>query len=108
MSVLDEGELNEGDEIESDDPSPGPKSITALSLLESLAKKTEVTTGPEEGAPGRDNDNESVESLGDSSERLPIQDDVFELEGLDEVSGHQFTQLICRTEPPSLIYLLQM
>lgn len=60
--------------------------MTALSLLESLAKKNEMTTSPDKGAPDCDNDNESVESSGDSSERLPIQDDVFELEELDEVS----------------------
>lgn len=90
MSVLAEGELDEGEETgtDSDVPSPGPKSMTALSLLESLAKKNEMTTSPDKGAPDCDNDNESVESSGDSSERLPIQDDVFELEELDEVSGN--------------------
>lgn len=84
MSVLREGELTEEDGTETDDPSPGPKSMTALSMLELLAEEADTANAtPDEAVCGVDN--ESVESLGDSSERLAIQEDVFELEGLDEV-----------------------
>lgn len=79
MSVLDEGAL--GDEEENDDASQGPRSMTALSILESLAKQV-----PSASFNGASEPDESVESLADRSERLTIQDDVFELEGLDEVS----------------------
>lgn len=84
MSVLEEAALDE--EEEGEEPSPKPKSLTALSILESLAGEAdkdaadaaEVPTG----VPG--GDARSVESLGDSSgERLAIDDDVFELEGLE-------------------------
>ncbi|CAM9954100.1 unnamed protein product [Sphacelaria rigidula] len=94
MGVLDEGHLSEEEETEIDEQSPGPKSMTALSLLESLAEKAAEATAKRDveevvGADNDDNDdNESLASSQNSSDGLPIQDDVFELEELEEVSGH--------------------
>lgn len=84
MSVLQEGAF---DEDEEEGGSQEPKSVTALSILESLAG------GQADTVPGDrpSVDTESVESLADSGERLAIQDDVFELEGLDGVSYYQTT-----------------
>lgn len=80
MGIVEEGTLDEENQREED--SPEPKSMTALSILESLATKAVAAPGD-----GSALDAESVESLVDSAERLAIQDDVFELEGLDGVSG---------------------
>lgn len=81
MSVLEEAALDE--EEEGEEPSPKPKSLTALSILESLARQVDKDAAEvPAGVPG--GDARSVESLGDSSgERLTIDDDVFELEGLE-------------------------
>lgn len=81
MSVLKEGAF---DEDSADDGTPEPKSMTALSILESLAP----TQAPAEAAAPVDGlsvDAESVESVADSAEGSPVEDDVFELEGLDGV-----------------------
>lgn len=83
MSVLEEAALDEEEDREQ--PSPKPKSFTALSILESLAGQADADAAAvpaTEDVPGEDA--QSVESLGDSSgERLAIDDDVFELEGLE-------------------------
>ncbi|CAN0362462.1 unnamed protein product [Pylaiella littoralis] len=82
MSVLKEGAF---DEDSADDGTPEPKSMTALSILESLAP----TQAPAEAAAPVDGlsvDAESVESVADSAEGSPVEDDVFELEGLDGVN----------------------
>ncbi|CAM9538796.1 unnamed protein product [Laminaria digitata] len=85
MSVLEEGGLDEEEERE--EPSPKPKSLTALSILESLAGQAEEDAAaadvPKDVVPGEDA--QSVESSSDSSgeRQLTIDDDVFELEGLE-------------------------
>lgn len=85
MSVLPEGEQSE-DETDLD-TAAGPKSVTALSILESLAEQaaaSEDSPAPDGEASGLDE--ESVESSADNTERrLTIEDDVFGLEGLEEV-----------------------
>lgn len=88
MSVLEEGTVD--DEQEEAEGSPRPKSVTALSILEAF--KTKPSEAPDEGGDGLDA--ESVESVGDSGERLAAQDDVFELEGLDVVS----VMMVCRSK----------
>lgn len=85
MSVLEEGALDEEDDREEN--SPKPKSLTALSILESLAGPADADAADAAAVPATEDvpgeDAQSVESLGDSSgERLAI-DDVFELEGLE-------------------------
>lgn len=80
MSVLEEATFDEEEEGEKKKNSE-IKTATALSILESFAGQTGVAHG--EG-PDVD-DTESMESSVDS-ERLPIQEDVFELEGLEGVS----------------------
>lgn len=80
MSVLEEGAL---DDEKTEEPSPKPKSLTALSILESLAGQADEDAA-DVPADVPSEDAQSVESLGHSSgERLPIDDDVFELEGLE-------------------------
>lgn len=82
MSVLQEAALDEEEEGEA--PSPKPKSFTALSILESLAGQADADAAQAAADVVAAGDAQSVESLGDSSgERLPIDDDVFELEGLE-------------------------
>ena len=80
MSVVEEGAVGEEG---GEEGSPEPKSKTALSILESLA-----SAGPSVAAPAESSgvDAESVESA-DSVGGSPIEDDVFELEGLDGLDG---------------------
>lgn len=87
MSVVEEGAFGEegGEEV-----SPEPKSKTALSILESLASAVQPAAAPAEGSGV---DAESVESA-DSVGGSPIEDDVFELEGLDGLDGVR--KSICR------------
>lgn len=108
MDVLDEGHLSEEEQTEIDEQSPGPKSMTALSLLESLAEKAAEANAKRDveevvGADNDDNDdndeNESVVSSQNSSDGLPVQDDVFALEELEEVSGPQHERPKCGCEP---------
>lgn len=80
MSVVEEGALGEE---EGEEGSPEPKSMTALSILESLASAGQTVAAPAEGSGV---EAESVEST-DSVEGSPIEDDVFELEGLDGLDG---------------------
>lgn len=79
MSVLEEGAFDEEDGSEGEG-APEPKSVTALSILESLASTAQAPAAPVDGS-GVDAE---VESVADSAEGLPVED-VFELEGLDGV-----------------------
>lgn len=80
MSVVEEGAFGEEG---GEEGSPEPKSKTALSILESLASAGQAAAAPAEGSGV---DAESVESA-DSVGGSPIEDDVFELEGLDGLDG---------------------
>lgn len=80
MSVVEEGGVGEE---EGEEGSTEPKSKTALSILESLASAEQPAAAPAEGSGV---DAESVESA-DSVGGSPIEDDVFELEGLDGLDG---------------------
>eukprot|EP00903_Cladosiphon_okamuranus_P013085 g12205.t1 len=80
MSVVEEGGV---DEEEGEEGLTEPKSKTALSILESLASAGPPAAAPAEGSGV---DAESVESA-DSVGGSPIEDDVFELEGLDGLDG---------------------
>lgn len=80
MSVLEEGAFDE--DGSGNERTPEPKSMTALSILESLASTAQAPAAPVDGSGV---DAESVESVADSAEGLPVEDDVFELEGLDGV-----------------------
>lgn len=84
MPVLDESASGEGEDT--DDAFQGPRSMTALSILESLADQESPSSANAVSDPEEEELEDSLESLADRSERLTIQDDVFELEGLDEVS----------------------
>lgn len=81
MSVLAEGPLDEEEEEEAaEEAAEASKRMTALSILESLSQT------PAEPVEGSRVDAESVESLTNVvDERLPIEDDVFELDGLEGV-----------------------
>lgn len=85
MSVVEEGAFGEEGDGEGEEGSLEPKSKTALSILESLASAEQipVAAAPAEGSGV---DAESVESA-DSVGGSPIEDDVFELEGLDGLDG---------------------
>ncbi|CAM9148794.1 unnamed protein product [Ectocarpus fasciculatus] len=82
MSVLAEGPLDEEEEEEAaEEGAEASKRITALSILESLSQT------PAAPVDGSTVDAESVESLTNIvDERLPIEDDVFELDGLEGVN----------------------
>lgn len=81
MSILKEGALEEEEEAEGGGTTEA-KTVTALSILEGLSAERILSTAPAEGSAV---DVESEESLADSVERSPIEDDVFELEGLEGV-----------------------
>ncbi|CAM9331439.1 unnamed protein product [Ectocarpus sp. 6 AP-2014] len=81
MSVLAEGPLDEEEEEAAEEGTEASKRITALSILESLSQT------PAAPVDGSRVDAESVESLTNIvDERLPIEDDVFELDGLEGVN----------------------
>lgn len=88
MAVVDEGPFDEDEER--DDGPRKPKSVTALSILEALAGQS----GPAAPLDEAGHDTDSVESLGDSGEHHPIQEDVFELEGIDGVSDFSMIRVM--------------
>lgn len=80
MSVVEEGAFGEE---RGEEGSPEPKSMTALSILESLASAGRTSAAPAEGSGVDAESVESADSVGES----PIEDDVFEMEGLDGLDG---------------------